>query len=454
MKKIIIGIFVFTLILFSNITLINAEESLDNNNNQNEVNLIKSPSTTNLENLNLAIDNANQLLNGITYVFEDNSFNSFKQTFNDTKDFVDNNEEIINQNQDKVDELTNNLNNVMENIKVKEQIINKIQNKITEGNELLNSNTSNYDEDDLVLLQNMVSEANQFINDYNSNGIVVFLPNNKTIGQVAEEVIGEANRLTTKIQNAIDRLNLKKLELPDLSEYEGQSIREGLNSVGEDGSYSARDILYAKIGYSDVFWGNASQNIAMLNYLKGAAANITDLKQAAEKAKQITNNNANYEQNSYSTFQQALNKATKFLNKWQKLGVNVLPTDQEKVDTFTNNLLEAITNLKIKENITSDNKVNNNQTSQTSKSTKTTVNIIKLNNNNTVQNNTITQNDNSIVENNYDLSNEKTTYGIKKSDKKDINKEVETNNYLWLLLGLLVIISLIIILVIKSRKKE
>ena len=61
----------------------------------------------------------------------------------------------------------------------------------------------------------------------------------------------------------------KPVDLPDLSGYNGNSIVDGLKSVGFDSSFEARKILYQKLGFADPYYGTAIQNTNMLNVLKG-----------------------------------------------------------------------------------------------------------------------------------------------------------------------------------------
>lgn len=59
--------------------------------------------------------------------------------------------------------------------------------------------------------------------------------------------------------------------LPNLSNYKGVSIVDGLNSVGYNSSYASRKELAAKLGISN-YTGTAEQNTQMLNLLRGTAA--------------------------------------------------------------------------------------------------------------------------------------------------------------------------------------
>ena len=326
-KKIILGlcisIFIFPL-CFGNVL------ALEDKLNTEEV-----ESTVNTSKLDEALYYVSQLKASDMSVFTEESLENVLLL---SDEISENYDEII-KNQDFTDDYSDELLNLMHSLKVKEDYLKQISDKISEGEDMLSQGSSNFDEDDFILLQNMVSEASNFLDDYYSNGIDVFLPNNKTIGQVSEEVHGEVDRLTVKIQNAIDRLNLKRLTLPDLSEYEGESIAQGLYSVGEDGSYSARDILFAKAGFSEQYWGNFRQNVTLLSYLKGNGANILNLQLYIAYASQII------ETGSYDNLdelQKSLDLAIKFLDKYNKLGVKVLPTKQDKVDDLTFDIMEAI----------------------------------------------------------------------------------------------------------------
>lgn len=56
--------------------------------------------------------------------------------------------------------------------------------------------------------------------------------------------------------------------LPNLSGYNGNSIVDGLNSVGYDSSYASRKDLAGKLGISN-YKGTAEQNLKMIELLKG-----------------------------------------------------------------------------------------------------------------------------------------------------------------------------------------
>ena len=58
-------------------------------------------------------------------------------------------------------------------------------------------------------------------------------------------------------------------KLPNLSDYNGNSIVDGLKSVGYDSSFDSRKELYKEAGFTDVYKGTAKQNEELLNILKG-----------------------------------------------------------------------------------------------------------------------------------------------------------------------------------------
>ena len=57
-------------------------------------------------------------------------------------------------------------------------------------------------------------------------------------------------------------------DLPNLSNYKGTSIVDGLKSVGFDSSFEARKTLYKKLGFTDTYKGTSSQNTKLLNALR------------------------------------------------------------------------------------------------------------------------------------------------------------------------------------------
>lgn len=59
--------------------------------------------------------------------------------------------------------------------------------------------------------------------------------------------------------------------LPNLSGYNGNSIVDGLNSVGYDSSYASRKALAEKLGIAN-YTGTAEQNLKMIELLKGSAS--------------------------------------------------------------------------------------------------------------------------------------------------------------------------------------
>ena len=64
------------------------------------------------------------------------------------------------------------------------------------------------------------------------------------------------------------------LDLPDLSGYNGTSIVDALKMAGYDSSFEARRVLYSKLGFTDTYVGSASQNLSMLNILRGYSDSI------------------------------------------------------------------------------------------------------------------------------------------------------------------------------------
>lgn len=63
--------------------------------------------------------------------------------------------------------------------------------------------------------------------------------------------------------------------LPNLSNYNGQSIVDGLNSVGYDSSFASRKILATQLGISN-YTGTAEQNLKMINLLKGNTTSVSN----------------------------------------------------------------------------------------------------------------------------------------------------------------------------------
>ena len=57
-------------------------------------------------------------------------------------------------------------------------------------------------------------------------------------------------------------------ELPDLSGYNGNSIVDGLKSIGYDSSFDSREKLYKEAGFTDKYKGTARQNEELLSVLK------------------------------------------------------------------------------------------------------------------------------------------------------------------------------------------
>ena len=59
-----------------------------------------------------------------------------------------------------------------------------------------------------------------------------------------------------------------RVDLPDLSDYNGTSIVDALKSVGYDSSFDSRKNLYREVGFTDTYKGTALQNENLLNALK------------------------------------------------------------------------------------------------------------------------------------------------------------------------------------------
>ncbi len=350
LKKVMICItLIITLLSFNN-GRVKAEELTSGSEPNESVNQY-----ANYSELDLYIGYAENILGGDTTVYKLDSINLLKGALKDAKDYKNLNPEPLAIKQDEIDNLSEQLYNSLYDLKVNDDMLNQIKSKIEEANVILNSGNE-YDEDDFILLNNVTNEAVVFISDYENFGIAVFLPNNRNIGQVTNEVYGEVYRLSNKIANAIDRINLKPVSLPDLSEYNGSSISEGLYQVGEDGSYSGRDLLYAKAGFSDTYFGRAVQNVTMLSYFRGNGANTLDLELSMLAAENALNNGSEYDEKSLEEVSKALREADKFLEKYKKLGVKVLPTKQEKVEFLKNNLIAALKKLNL---IKIDNTVEN-----------------------------------------------------------------------------------------------
>ncbi len=61
-----------------------------------------------------------------------------------------------------------------------------------------------------------------------------------------------------------------KNELPDLNFYRGVSIVDALKEAGYDSSFESRKNLYERLGYKDTYQGTSTQNLNILNKLKGS----------------------------------------------------------------------------------------------------------------------------------------------------------------------------------------
>lgn len=77
--------------------------------------------------------------------------------------------------------------------------------------------------------------------------------------------------LRPKNQEALGINKNTETSLPNLANYNGVSIVDGLNSVGYNSSYASRKELAAKLGIAN-YTGTAEQNTQMLNILRGTTA--------------------------------------------------------------------------------------------------------------------------------------------------------------------------------------
>lgn len=60
----------------------------------------------------------------------------------------------------------------------------------------------------------------------------------------------------------------KEVSIPNLKNYSGNSLVDGLKSIDYDHSFESRKALWKKLGYLTDYKGTASQNTTMLNILK------------------------------------------------------------------------------------------------------------------------------------------------------------------------------------------
>ena len=72
-------------------------------------------------------------------------------------------------------------------------------------------------------------------------------------------------------RNIFTNISGQITDIPQISNYNGTSIVDALKSAGYDSSFDARAILYKKLGFNDVYKGTSSQNLNMLNKLRGGA---------------------------------------------------------------------------------------------------------------------------------------------------------------------------------------
>lgn len=75
-------------------------------------------------------------------------------------------------------------------------------------------------------------------------------------------------RFLNKIRGYLGNNNSNQNGLPNLSNYNGNSIVDGLNSVGYNSSYASRKELANKLGIAN-YTGTAEQNLKMIELLKG-----------------------------------------------------------------------------------------------------------------------------------------------------------------------------------------
>ena len=66
------------------------------------------------------------------------------------------------------------------------------------------------------------------------------------------------------VENTVDNS-----ALPNLSKYKGDSLVDGLKSVGYDSSMKSRKKLWEKIRQKEQYKGTKKQNTLLLNFLKG-----------------------------------------------------------------------------------------------------------------------------------------------------------------------------------------
>ena len=106
---------------------------------------------------------------------------------------------------------------------------------------------------------------------YTSSGKVDGISGNVDMNYMYRDLISEINGSNT-IESISKDVELSSL--PDLSNYFGGSIVDGLKSLGIDSSFSNRVNIYKLAGFNDVYIGSAEQNINLLNKLKKKTDNI------------------------------------------------------------------------------------------------------------------------------------------------------------------------------------
>jgi len=90
---------------------------------------------------------------------------------------------------------------------------------------------------------------------------------------------GKVNGIKGKVdldylyRNIFENMDGEKTDLPDLSNYKGTSIVDGLKSVNFDSSFDSRKRLYKEEGFNDTYKGSAKQNENLLKALQKSTSN-------------------------------------------------------------------------------------------------------------------------------------------------------------------------------------
>ncbi len=90
---------------------------------------------------------------------------------------------------------------------------------------------------------------------------------------------GKVNGIKGKVdldylyRNIFVNMDGEKTDLPDLSDYKGTSIVDGLKSVNFDSSFDSRKRLYKEVGFNDTYKGTAKQNENLLRALQKKDSN-------------------------------------------------------------------------------------------------------------------------------------------------------------------------------------